>query len=71
VSAVTSLSVGAVWWHQHADVLESLARGERDDDRAGVVWADAVVARRIAQGLGCAHVRMVDPLAQTDAGAVW
>jgi hypothetical protein len=68
VSAVTSLAVGALWWHRHADVLESLARGERDDDRAGVVWADAVVARRIAQGLGCAHVRLVGPVPQTGVG---
>jgi hypothetical protein len=57
----------AVFWAQTAGALEMLADHEMDPGRAESARADAVTARRLAEGMAAAHSAQVGAAEQVPA----
>lgn len=53
----------AAWWFRNSDTLNLVADNEGDPVRAAVARADAVTARRLAEGMADAHTSHAGPLA--------
>jgi hypothetical protein len=49
----------AVWWFRNSDTLNLIADNEGDPVRAEAARADAVTARRLAEGMAAAHTSQV------------
>jgi hypothetical protein len=49
----------AVWWFRNSDTLNLIADNEVDPVRAEAARADAVTARRLAEGMAAAHTSQV------------